>query len=105
MKKLSTCLFLILFSFQASSWADDISDFEIEGMSIGDSLLDYFSEKEIRNNIIDVYSYIEDKTFVLSAFDEKDFSPKIYEVVQIEFKDNDKDYKIHRISRRTSLND
>ena len=88
MKKLSTYLFLILFSFQTSSWADDIRDFQIEGMSIGDSLLDYFSEEEIRNNIKDVYSYIEDKTFVLSAFDEKDFSPKIYEVVQIEFKDN-----------------
>ncbi len=104
MKKLSTYLFLILFSFQAPSWADDIRDFEIEGMSIGDSLLDYFSEKKIRNNIEDVYSYIEDKTFVLSAFDEKDFSPKIYEVVQIEFKDNDKDYKIHGITGKLLLN-
>jgi hypothetical protein len=26
---------------------EDISDLEIEGMSIGDSLLDYFSEEEI----------------------------------------------------------
>jgi len=104
MKKLSTYLFLILFSFSAPSFADDISDFQIEGMSIGDSLLDYFSEKEIRNNIKDVYSYIEDKTFVLSAFDEKDFSPKIYEVVQIEFKDNDKDYKIHGITGKLFLN-
>ena len=49
MKKLSTYLFLILFSLQTSSWADDISDFEIEGVSIGDSLLDYFSEDEINN--------------------------------------------------------
>jgi len=47
MKKLSTYLFLILFSFQTLSLADDISDFQIEGMSIGDSLLDYFSEEEI----------------------------------------------------------
>ena len=49
MKKLSTYLFLILFSFSAPSFADDISDFEIEGMSIGDSLLDYFSKSEIEN--------------------------------------------------------
>ena len=49
MKKLSTYLFLILFSFQTPSWADDISDFQIEGMSVGDSLLDYFEEDEINN--------------------------------------------------------
>ncbi len=49
MKKLSTYLFLILFSLSAPSFADDIRDFEIEGMSIGDSLLDYFSEEEITN--------------------------------------------------------
>ena len=30
--------------------ADDIRDFQIEGMSIGDSLLDYFSEEQIKNN-------------------------------------------------------
>ena len=50
MKKLSTYLFLILFSFQASSLADDIRDFQIEGMSIGDSLLDFMTENEIEMN-------------------------------------------------------
>ena len=79
MKKLSTYLFLILFSLSAPSFADDIRDFEIEGMSIGDSLLDYFSEKEIRKNISNVYSYIEDKTFVATGFDEKLISLKTYE--------------------------
>ena len=48
MKKLSTYLFLILFSFQTPSLADDIRDFQIEGMSVGDSLLDYFEEEEIK---------------------------------------------------------
>jgi len=47
MKRLSLYLFLLLFSFQASSWADDITDFQIEGMSIGDSLLDHFSKSQI----------------------------------------------------------
>ena len=40
-------LFVLLFSF--SMLADDISDFQIEGMSIGDSALDYFSEEEINS--------------------------------------------------------
>ena len=51
MKKLSTYLFLILFSFSAPSFADDISDFQIEGISIGDSLLDYMSEQNIKTEI------------------------------------------------------
>jgi hypothetical protein len=50
MKRLSLYLFLILFTLQAPSWADDIRDFQIEGMSIGDSLLDHFSRKEIKKN-------------------------------------------------------
>ncbi len=29
------------------SLADDIRDFQIEGMSVGDSALDYFSKKKI----------------------------------------------------------
>ena len=51
MKKLSTYLFLILFSFLTPSFADDIRDFEIEGMSIGDSLLDHLSKEEIITEI------------------------------------------------------
>jgi hypothetical protein len=98
MKKLSTYLFLILFGFSAPSFADDITDFQIEGMSIGDSLLDYFSEDEIRNNIGDVYSHFEDKTFVMAAFGKEFFPFKTYDVLQIAFKDKDKDYKIYGIA-------
>ena len=54
MKKLSTYLFLILFTLQAPSWADDIRDFEIEGMSVGDSALDYFSKNELENKFIKI---------------------------------------------------
>jgi len=35
MKRLSLYLFLILFTLQTPSWADDIGDFQIEGMSVG----------------------------------------------------------------------
>ena len=48
MKKFLAVLILI-FTLQTPSQADDIRDFQIEGMSIGDSLLDYFSEEEIIN--------------------------------------------------------
>ena len=46
MKKLLLIL-VLLFSFQPLSTADDIRDFQIEGMSIGDSLLDYYSKSNI----------------------------------------------------------
>ena len=49
MKRLLLILILTL-SFQSWTKADDIRDFEIEGMSIGDSALDYFSESELIKN-------------------------------------------------------
>ena len=50
MKKLLGIVVLGLFLITPSQ-ADDIRDFQIEGMSIGDSLLDYYSEKFILENI------------------------------------------------------
>ena len=64
MKKLSIYLFLIFFSFSASSFAEDISEYEIEGISIGDSLLDHLSKEEIVNEIERnkyIYNYLTDE--------------------------------------------
>ena len=49
MKKI---FFLIIFilSFQHLSLAEGIRNFQIEGMRIGDSALDYFSESQLENN-------------------------------------------------------
>ena len=41
-------IIIIFINFQSWTKADDIRDFQIEGMSIGDSLLDFFSKKEIK---------------------------------------------------------
>ena len=41
---------VLIFSLQSWTKADDIRDFEIEGISIGDSLLDYFDEIEIKSS-------------------------------------------------------
>ena len=51
MKKLLVLLFSLFFLSSLSVFADDISDFQIEGMSIGDSLLDYMTEDEILEEI------------------------------------------------------
>ena len=48
MKKLFFII-IILFKIQFTANEDDIMDFELEGMSIGDSLLTYFSNEEIQS--------------------------------------------------------
>ena len=50
MNKIILILFVI-FNFQSWTFADDIRDFEMNGMTIGDSLLDYMSIKQINSNI------------------------------------------------------
>ena len=94
MKKLSAYLFLIFFSFLTPSFADDISDFEIEGMSIGNSLLDYFSENEIKYDKTK-YNYPNSNTFTLWVSTNKPYD--MYEGVQFHFKTNDPKYIIHAI--------
>ena len=96
MKRLLVILILTL-SFQSWAKADDIRDFQIEGMSIGDSLLDYFSEDEIKNNIIkDYYKYKSNKKFITVEFNELP-SAKTYDLVQLDLK-NDKKYEIYGLS-------
>ena len=90
MKKLSTYLFLILFSFQTPSQADDIRDFQIEGMSIGDSLLDYMSEDEIKNNKKYIY---ENNKFIAILISKPSF--ELYEYVQVVYESSNK--KIHAL--------
>ena len=83
-------LFLI-----APSQADDIRDFQIEGMSIGDSLLDYVTEEEIKNNLKPrYYPYIKDKKFITTELSKFAFF-QIYDSLQVVFKTNDKKYKIY----------
>ena len=92
MKKLSTYLFLLLFSFQTSSWADEIIDFEVEGMSLGVSLLDYFSEEEIKETIL---AGVYEDIFVVSMFYKTSL---IYDKITVTYKSKDKKYKIYGIA-------
>ena len=88
MKKLLGILVLSLFLITPSQ-ADDIQDFQIEGMSIGDSLLDYFSEEKILNNRA---HYFKNKTYTPVEIDEESF--EIYDSVQFGYKTGDKNYII-----------
>ena len=93
MKRLSLYLFLIFFSLSTPSQADDIRDFQIEGMNIGKSILDYYNEKEIKKNIT---SPAKDKTF--SYVETENIKSEIYNAIQLHYKTKDKKYIIHGIS-------
>ena len=85
----------LIFSFQAPSLADDIRDFQIEGMSIGDSLLDYLTEKEIKKE--EQNSTKMGKDFLIIYYYYKPSGSKLYDYVQVTYNVNDKKYLIHAI--------
>ena len=104
MKKLSTYLFLILFSFSAPSFAADISEYEIEGISIGDSLLDHLSKEEIITGIERTklgYNYLTDEFGEVYLF--RKF--EIYDRLSFKVKPNDNNYIIYSIKGSISYND
>ena len=79
------------------SWADDISEFEIEGMSIGDSALDYFTNKDIKKAIKEKLTYPNSQKFsMLTFYLHKNL--KIYDSVQINHLTKDKKLIIYGIS-------
>ena len=93
MNKLLIYLLFILFSFQSWSSADDIRDFEIEGISIGDSLLDHFKIKTIKS--ARKYTYKDNKFYSIDIWSDK-FNQ--YTAIQFHLKKNDKKYIIQSLS-------
>ena len=89
MKRLSLYLFLLLFTLPTPSQADGVEELEIEGMSVGDSLLDFMDKSEM-----DFAFLYKDKSFKTTYFDK----PKIYDDIQISVKSDDNNYIIHNIS-------
>ena len=98
MRKIIPIIIFLFIYLPNKSIADDINDYQLEGISIGDSLLKYFSK-----------SYIEKKKLDLKFGKKKykDFQ-KIYKKknnnnydnVVLYFKSKDNKYEIKRISAR-----
>jgi len=84
MKKLLEILFFILF-LTTPSLSDDIRDFQIEGMSIGDSLLDYITEEELNDKPKYIY---DNKKYITIIISKSSF--EIYDEVQIVYESKDK---------------
>ena len=101
MKKLLILLFSLFFLSSPSVFADDISDFQIEGVSVGDSLLDYMSKDEIKKAEQNS-SYMKDKKYIVI------FSPIVsetYDKIQITYQPEDSNYLIHVIDGKINFED
>ena len=88
--KICIVLTLLITGFQSLTKADDIKDLEIEGMSVGDSALGFFSEAQIKNNSKNYYS---NKKYIPVQNDNMSFF-KTYDAVDFAYKNNDENYKI-----------
>jgi len=91
MKLTKILIIIIIFSLQSWAKADDIKDFEIEGISIGDSLLDYYSKAEINSKN---KNYYKDKNYLRVTFNPEN---SIYDKISYTFKPKDKKYIIHSV--------
>ena len=97
MKKLVSYIFLFILSFSIPSYSDDIQDLQIEGVSIGDSLLNYTSKKKILSEIKKnepTYNYLNNdfgEVYLRNNFEEYDF-------LSFFVKQKDKLYTIYSIA-------
>jgi len=87
-------LFVLLFS--SSVFAEDISDFQIEEVSIGDSLLDYFTEEEINKNTGYIYEEYGNLGKEIASFGTKKNLNK-FDMVEFEFKTGNNIYEVASI--------
>ena len=80
------------------------SDFQIEGISVGDSSLNFFTKEEIEQSIQSYYGYIPDKKFI----DYEVYTPssfETYDALQISIKPNDDKYMVYAVDGMLRIED
>ena len=86
-------ILILTLSYQSLTKAEDISDFQIEEMSIGDNLLTHVNLKIIKNSR--KYTYKSNKFYSMDLILDK-FNT--YYAVQVHLKKDDKKYQIYGLS-------
>ena len=90
-------ILLLVLNFQTSSKADDIKDFEIEGLSVGETILKYLNSSEIDSRKV---NYYKDNTYSsINIYpNEQIINFEIYDQLVIGFRSDDTNYIISAIS-------
>ena len=97
MKRIILILILTL-SFQPWTKADDVNEIQIDGMSIGDSALDYFTKSEIKSRTKTIYPG-DDKFYKIQFGSKND----TYEKIGFHLKKNDNRFIIYGLTGRTVM--
>ena len=81
---LSLVFIIIFFSVTTSLYANDIKKFKIEGMSLGDSVIDHFAGRDVVNNIIISNDNRSDEFHISSFYKHENFTKfdEIYLTIQ-----------------------
>ena len=93
--KIILTIFILLSSY--SVLAEDISDFQIESMSVKDSLLDYFTKEDINKAHHNYYDWINTKKFYDITLFKENNNFKLYDGVQIALMLNDDNFIIYAL--------
>jgi len=91
---------ILVSNLQTLSKADNIRDFEIEGMSIGSSLKDFYSKNKIIQKLKTTEQHYNNNKFKLIAFYN---STTTYDAFRFHLKNNDNSYKIYQVSGSKSM--
>ena len=103
MKKLLRILFLGLM-YCNISFAEDITDFQVEGMSLGNSLLEYYSKKKILNETTYENEQGNNKEVGFLYLDGDNGEFKNYRRIKIGYKTKSENYKIILITAFVDIN-
>ena len=91
--KVFIVVLVLIFSLQSLTRADDVSEFEIEGMSVGNSLKNYMNINEIKK-AEENSTYYNDNRYIV-IFSNRD--SEIYDEIEITYNPNDMNYKIQSL--------
>jgi len=98
-------IIILFFNIKSFSNANDIKEFEIEGMSIGDSLLNFVSKKSVKTQIENKRTSVYyDNDYVSIVLKDMRNKLSIYEDVKAVIKPNDKSYKIYALEGLIGFN-
>ena len=88
-------ILVLIFNIQSLVKADGIREVVIEGISIDDSLLDYFNRNEIQEAAKSTKDWFVNKKYTVSIFEK---NLETYEKLQVVFLTDDNNYKVKAIS-------
>ena len=94
-------ILILIFNLQSWTKADDIRDFEIEGISIGNSLLNYLSKEQIKkkiNSYSDKGFIYKSKDYYALTFDAKEIFKGKFDQYQFHLRNNDNNFVIYAIA-------